>query len=127
MNLPVKTTAQVAKETKIPAQRLQAYAPDMGLSKMGQAYMWTPEAIEKAVTRYASGPAGTGKASSKFNTSIAGHKTDIEATIEAQRSRPSWRSGEPPNTYKPCFTLPHNDGRRVSEFAAKRAPLGVMR
>ena len=127
MNLPVKTTAQVAKETKIPAQRLQAYALDFGLEKMSNAYMWTDTDIERAIDKYANSSAITGKASSKFNTSIAGHKTDIEATIEAQRSRPSWRSGEPPNTYKPCFTLPHNDGRRVSEFAAKRAPLGVMR
>ena len=127
MNLPVKTTAQVAKETKIPVQRLQAYAPDMGLSKMGQAYMWTPEAIEKAVTRYASGPAGTGKASSKFNTSIAGHKTDIEATIETQRKRPLWQSGKLPNTYDPRIALPHQEGRNVAKFATSRAPLGVMR
>ena len=127
MNLPVKTTAQVAKETKIPAQRLQAYALDFGLGKMVNAYMWTDADIERAIEKYTNSSAITGKASSKFNTPIARHKTDIEATIEAQRKRPLWQSGKLPNSYDPRIALPHQEGRNIAKFATGRAPLGVMR
>ena len=127
MNLPVKTTAQVAKETGIPAQRLQAYALDFGLGKIANAYIWTDTDMKRAIDKYTNSSAVTGKASSKFNTSIAGHKTDIEATIEAQRKRPLWQSGEAPNTYDERIALPHQEGRHVAKFATSRAPLGVMR
>ena len=122
-----KTTLQVVKETRIPAQRLQAYALDFGLEKTNNAYIWTDANIERAIKKYANSSAITGKASSKFNTSIAGHKTDIEATIETQRKRPLWQSGKLPNTYDPRIALPHQEGRNVAKFATSRAPLGVMR